>query len=70
MKKNSHPVCNKINFKCNCGNSFDLILALEAKCLNIEVCNECHPFYTGQQKIIDVSGRVDNFYRKFGKLKN
>ncbi len=70
MKKNVHPKRNVIKFKCGCGNCFDLLLAMEeSKVLNIEVCNECHPFYTGQQKIIDVSGRVDNFYKKFGKLK-
>lgn len=69
MKKNVHPKCNSIKFKCACGNVFDLVLAMETTTLNIEVCNECHPFYTGQQKIIDVSGRVDNFYKKFGKLK-
>lgn len=70
MKKNIHATCNKVTFKCVCGNIFDLFLALNANQINIEVCNECHPFYTGQQKIIDVSGRVDNFYKKFGKLKN
>ena len=69
MKKNIHPKCNIIRFKCGCGIYFDLNLAMESKTFNIEVCNECHPFYTGQQKIIDVSGRVDNFYKKFGKLK-
>lgn len=70
MKKNIHPKCAKVNIKCNCGNVFELFLALDVNHLNIEVCNECHPFYTGQQKIIDVSGRVDSFYKKFGKLKN
>ena len=52
MKKNVHPKRNVIKFKCGCGNCFDLLLAMEeSKVLNIEVCNECHPFYTGQQKL-------------------
>lgn len=54
---------------CSCGNFFELNLILDVEKLNIEVCNKCHPFYTGKQKIIDVAGRVDNFNKKFSKLK-
>lgn len=59
----------KVNIFCSCGNSFDLLLTIDADKLNIDVCNKCHPFYTGKQKIIDVSGRVDSFNKKFSKLK-
>lgn len=69
MKKNIHPKKFNINIICTCGNKFDLLLSVSLDKLNIEVCNECHPFYTGKQKIIDVSGRVDGFYKKFNKLK-
>lgn len=68
MKKNIHPKVFNVSVKCSCGNKFDLFLSLDVSQLNLDVCNKCHPFYTGKQKIIDVAGRVDNFYRKFGKL--
>jgi len=58
-----------VNIFCSCGNFFELNLILDVDKLNIEVCNKCHPFYTGKQKIIDVAGRVDNFNKKFSKLK-
>lgn len=58
-----------VNIFCSCGNAFELNLALDLDKLNIEVCNKCHPFYTGKQKIVDVAGRVDNFNKKFSKLK-
>ncbi len=66
MKKKIHPNCFNVNILCNCGNNFSLLLTLDVKRLNIDVCDKCHPFYTGKQKIIDVSGRVDSFYKKFG----
>ena len=69
MKKNIHPKKFNVNITCTCGNKFDLMLSIDLKNMNIEVCNECHPFYTGKQKIIDASGRVDGFYKKFSKLK-
>lgn len=69
MKKNIHPILYKVDINCSCGNRFVVNLSIEINKLNIEVCNKCHPFYTGKQKIIDVSGRVDSFYRKFNKLK-
>jgi len=70
MKINTHPKRTNVNVRCSCGNIFNLDLAVEFKSLVIEVCNKCHPFYTGQQKIIDVSGRVESFNKKFNKLKN
>lgn len=69
MKKNIHPKKFNINVICSCGNAFNLLLSFKIEKLNVEVCNECHPFYTGKQKIIDVSGRVDGFYKKFKNLK-
>jgi large subunit ribosomal protein L31 len=68
MKKNIHPQVFAVNINCNCGNNFNLYLSLDIKKLNIEVCNNCHPFYTGKQKIVDAAGRVDKFYKKFSKL--
>ncbi|HIH2763702.1 MAG TPA: 50S ribosomal protein L31 [Candidatus Azoamicus sp.] len=58
-----------VNIFCSCGNAFELNLVLDLDKFNIEVCNKCHPFYTGKQKIVDVAGRVDNFNKKFSRLK-
>lgn len=69
MKKQIHAKTYIVTVNCNCGNTFNLKLSVDIKNLNIEVCNNCHPFYTGKQKIIDVAGRVDKFYKKFNKLK-
>jgi large subunit ribosomal protein L31 len=66
-KKNTN--LKSVNIFCSCGSFFELNLILDVDKLNIEVCNKCHPFYTGKQKIIDVAGRVDNFNKKFSKLK-
>jgi large subunit ribosomal protein L31 len=68
MKKNYHPNKKKVRINCNCGNDFNLLLSINNDILNVEVCNKCHPFYTGKHKIIDTSGRVDSFYKKFGKI--
>lgn len=66
---NKNANLKSINIFCSCGNAFELNLVLDVNKLNIEVCDKCHPFYTGKQKIIDVAGRVDNFNKKFSKLK-
>jgi large subunit ribosomal protein L31 len=68
MKKNIHPQYNVITVECTCGNSFKVGSTL-ADDLRVEVCNECHPFYTGKQKVIDTAGRVDSFNRRFGIVK-
>ena len=64
MKKDIHPEVNKIQVTCSCGNSFTTYSTLN-KPLNVEVCSECHPFYTGKQKIIDSSGQVDKFKQRY-----
>ncbi|MEM7379126.1 MAG: 50S ribosomal protein L31, partial [Pseudomonadota bacterium] len=50
---------------CSCGNTFQTRSTL-GKDLNVEVCSNCHPFYTGKQKIVDSAGQVDKFRRRFG----
>jgi large subunit ribosomal protein L31 len=63
MKEKIHPDYHMINVTCACGNSF--ITRSTAKEIKVEICSECHPFYTGKQKLIDTAGRVDKFYRKY-----
>ena len=65
MKADLHPSYNEIKITCSCGNEFTTRSTLKED-LTIEVCSQCHPFYTGQQKILDTAGRVDKFRRIYG----
>lgn len=65
MKPDIHPKYKEITVNCSCGNSFKTRSTL-GEDLHLEVCSACHPFYTGQQKIMDTAGRVDKFRRKYG----
>jgi large subunit ribosomal protein L31 len=51
--------------KCSCGNTFVTHSTLNKE-LSLDVCSECHPFYTGKQKVVDSGGRVDKFRQKYG----
>ncbi len=64
MKKDIHPEFNTLNVTCACGNNFDV--STTAKTLSVEICNKCHPFFTGKQKLLDTAGRVEKFRRKYG----
>ena len=66
MKKDIHPQYYEIKVTCSCGNSFQINSTLSDD-FSIEVCSACHPFYTGQQKIVDTAGRVDKFRQRYGK---
>jgi len=66
MKRDIHPPYNQIAVSCSCGNRFETHSTYSQKSLHIEICSQCHPFYTGQQKIVDTEGRVDKFRRKYG----
>jgi large subunit ribosomal protein L31 len=65
MKADIHPDYVEINVTCSCGNTFKT-RSTHGKDLHIEVCAQCHPFYTGKQKMLDTAGRVDKFRRKYG----
>lgn len=63
MKKDIHPAYNDaVTVTCSCGNSFTT--GSTAKEIKVEVCSNCHPFYTGKQKLVDVTGRVDKFRKR------
>lgn len=66
MKPDIHPAYNDINVTCSCGASFETRSTV-GKDLQIEVCSQCHPFYTGKQKMLDTGGRVDKFRQRYGK---
>jgi len=65
MKPEIHPAYEDINVTCSCGHTFQTRSTL-GKELHIDVCSQCHPFYTGKQKIVDTAGRVDKFRKKYG----
>ena len=64
MKTDIHPEYKEITVTCSCGNSFVTRSTLGHD-LQIEVCSQCHPFFTGKQKIVDTAGRVDKFRKKY-----
>ncbi|HEB63445.1 MAG TPA: 50S ribosomal protein L31 [Gammaproteobacteria bacterium] len=64
MKADIHPEYKDINVACSCGNKF-ITRSTHGKDLQLDVCAACHPFYTGQQKILDSAGRVDKFRQKY-----
>ena len=67
MQTDIQPQYNEIQITCSCGNSFKTYSTLKDE-LHIEVCSQCHPFYTGQQKLLDTERRVDGFVKKFGSF--
>ena len=64
MKVDIHPEYKEIEVTCSCGNTFKTCSTM-SKNLHIEVCSECHPFYTGKQKIVDTAGRIEKFNQKY-----
>jgi large subunit ribosomal protein L31 len=64
MKKNIHPAYAEITATCSCGNSITTRSTV-GKDIHIDICSACHPFYTGQQKIVDTAGRIDKFNKRF-----
>jgi large subunit ribosomal protein L31 len=64
MKTATHPDYTEINVVCSCGNQFKTRSTV-GKDLSVDVCSNCHPFYTGKQKIVDTAGRVDKFRKKY-----
>jgi len=66
MKPEIHPAYATVTVTCSCGNTFETG-STSGKDLSIEVCANCHPFYTGKQRELDTAGQVDKFRRRYGK---
>lgn len=64
MKQGIHPDYKKVMVKCACGNTFETGSVNDE--IKVEICSQCHPFFTGKQKFIDKGGRVDRFKKKYG----
>jgi large subunit ribosomal protein L31 len=67
MKKGIHPEYVECRVTCACGNSF--MTRSTQKEIRIEICSQCHPFFTGKQKLVDSAGRIEKFRKKYGDLK-
>jgi large subunit ribosomal protein L31 len=64
MKAGIHPAYNEVNVVCACGHTFRT-RTTNKNDIRVEICSNCHPFFTGKQKLIDTAGRVDKFERKY-----
>ena len=64
MKAGIHPNYAQTTVRCACGETFET--GSVKKDIRVEICSNCHPFFTGKQKLVDTGGRVDRFKRKFG----
>ena len=65
MKSDIHPNYELTTVVCSCGNRYETRSTAGGE-LHVELCNQCHPFFTGQQKFVDTAGRVEKFQRKYG----
>jgi large subunit ribosomal protein L31 len=68
MKAGIHPAYEEVNVVCACGNTFKTRSTHKGD-LRVEICSNCHPFFTGRQKLVDTEGRVDRFQKKVLKSK-
>jgi len=66
VKTDTHPNYELTNVTCSCGNTFTT-RSTKPGDMHLELCNECHPFFTGKQKLVDTGGRVERFQRRYGK---
>ncbi|MEK7264409.1 MAG: 50S ribosomal protein L31 [Bacteroidota bacterium] len=65
MKENIHPHYKTAIVICSCGNTFTTRSTIDN--IKVEICSACHPFFTGEQKIVDTEGRVERFYKRYGR---
>ncbi len=64
MKKDFHPETMKCEVTCACGNAFTVESTTDK--IRLDICDKCHPFFTGQDKMVDATGRVEKFKKKYG----
>ncbi len=64
MREGIHPKYQDTQVTCACGNNFTTRSTVES--IRVDICSACHPFYTGKQKFVDATGRVERFQKKFG----
>lgn len=65
MKENLHPDYHEVTVECACGNKFATRSTKAGDTVKVEICNKCHPFFTGTQKLVDSGGRVEKFNKRY-----
>lgn len=65
MKEKIHPNYHEVEVTCACGNTFKTGSAVSGDGIKVDICNKCHPFFSGKQKLVDTSGRVEKFKKRF-----
>jgi large subunit ribosomal protein L31 len=65
MKDNIHPDYHDVTVHCACGHTFKTRSTFRGDLIRVEICSNCHPFFTGKQKLIDTAGRVERFQKKY-----
>ena len=66
MKEGIHPKYREVDVVCACGATFKSGTTKNTDVIKVEICNKCHPYFTGKQKLVDAGGRVDKFKKKYG----
>lgn len=66
MKEKIHPQYKQVTVSCACGETFVTGTTKKTDVIKVEICNKCHPYFTGKQKLVDAGGRVDKFKKKYG----
>jgi large subunit ribosomal protein L31 len=66
MKPEIHPDYHEVTVECACGNKFTTGTTKKGDTIKIDICNKCHPYFTGKQKLVDAGGRVDKFKKRYG----
>jgi large subunit ribosomal protein L31 len=67
MKPGIHPDYHELMVHCACGNTFKTRSTFKGNMMRVEICSNCHPFFTGKQKLVDTAGRVERFQKKYEK---
>src|SRR6267143_2612932 len=67
MKPGIHPAYHPVTVHCACGHTFPTRSTIKGALLRVEICSNCHPFFTGKQKLLDTAGRVERFTKKYEK---
>ena len=68
MKTDIHPKYEQATIKCACGNTIEV--GSTKKDISVEICSQCHPFFTGKQKLVDTAGRIERFRKKYEKFQS
>ena len=68
MKTGIHPDYHAVTVHCACGHTFQTRSTIKGDMLRVEICSDCHPFFTGKQKLVDTAGRVERFQKKYANV--